>query len=224
MEENSKIFIIAEAGVNHNGSLTLAKQLVDAAVNAGADAIKFQTFKTEKIVSIYAPKADYQKQNTNIAETQFDMIKKLELDVEAHQVLMEYCKSKAICFLSSPFDIESIDLLDTLGLQVLKIPSGEITNLPYLQKTGQLNKQIILSTGMADLGEIEMAISILTSSGTERKNITILHCNTEYPTPIKDVNLLAMITIKNAFKTRIGYSDHTVGISNVRLSNCIRSF
>lgn len=208
----SKTFIIAEAGVNHNGSLEIAKKLIDAAKECGADAVKFQTFKTEKVVSKKAEKAEYQKQTTDAGESQFEMIKKLELDFNAHKELIKYCSEKHIQFLSSPFDKDSIDLLDELGLDTFKIPSGEIINLPYLRKIGKFNKKVILSTGMADLGEIEDALDILIESGTDKENITILHCNTEYPTPFEDVNLKAMLTIKNAFNIKVGYSDHTKGI------------
>lgn len=208
----SKTFIIAEAGVNHNGSLEIAKKLINAAKDCGADAVKFQTFKAEKLVSKKAEKAEYQKQTTDAGESQFEMIKKLELDFNAHKELIKYCKEKQIQFLSSPFDLDSIDLLDELGLDTFKIPSGEIINLPYLRKIGKFNKKVILSTGMADLGEIEDALDILIESGTDKENITILHCNTEYPTPFEDVNLKAMLTIKNAFNVKVGYSDHTKGI------------
>ena len=208
-----KTFIIAEAGVNHNGSLELARKMIDAAVEAGADAVKFQTFKAEKVVSRYAPKAEYQKKTTNAGESQLEMIKKLELDAAAHKMLIDYCKKKNILFLSTPFDLESIDLLNELGLDIFKIPSGEITNLPYLRKIGDLKKETILSTGMADLGDIEDALDVLTGAGTKLKDITVLHCNTEYPTPMQDVNLKAMQTIKSAFPgTHVGYSDHTEGI------------
>ena len=208
-----KTFIIAEAGVNHNGSLELAKKMIDVAVDADADAVKFQTFKAEKVVSRYAPKAEYQKKTTTADESQLEMIKKLELDAVAHQTLIEYCTKKNIRFLSTPFDLESINLLNELGLDIFKIPSGEITNLPYLRKIGALEKKIILSTGMADLGEIEDALEALTGAGTRLKDITVLHCNTEYPTPFKDVNLRAMLTIKAAFSgIKVGYSDHTSGI------------
>lgn len=206
------VFIIAEAGVNHNGDIELAKQLIDVAVKAGVDAVKFQTFKTEKVVSKNAQKADYQKQTTNSAESQYEMIKKLELDVQAHYELMEYCQQKNIMFLSTPFDHDSIALLNNLGLKKFKIPSGEITNLPYLRTVGALKKEVILSTGMADLGEIEDAIDILLAAGTIKENITILHANTMYPTPMQDVNLRAMQTIGQAFGCPFGYSDHTLGI------------
>ena len=208
-----KTFIIAEAGVNHNGSLELAKKMIDAAVDAGADAVKFQTFKAEKVVSRYAPKAEYQKKTTTADESQLEMVKKLELDAATHQTLIDYCKNKNIRFLSTPFDLGSIDLLNELGLDIFKIPSGEITNLPYLRKIGALKKEIIISTGMADLGEIEDALDILTGAGTKLTDITVFHCNTEYPTPMQDVNLKAMLTIKAAFPgIQVGYSDHTLGI------------
>ena len=208
----NKTFIIAEAGVNHNGSIEIAKKLIDTAAEAGADAVKFQTFKAEKVVSRYAQKAEYQKQTTDKAESQYDMIKKLELDVKAHRELMAYCNAKNIMFLSTPFDHDSIELLNDLGLEIFKIPSGEITNLPYLKHIGKLNKKVIVSTGMSDLGEIEDALDILIGAGTSKGNITVLHCNTEYPTPYEDVNLLAILTIKNAFGVEVGYSDHTLGI------------
>ena len=206
------VFIIAEAGVNHNGSIELAKKLIDVAVDAGADAVKFQTFKTENLVSKNATKADYQKETTDKNESQFDMIKKLELDVDTHHMLIKYCNEKNIMFLSTPFDHDSVDLLNSLGLEIFKIPSGEITNLPYLRKIGSLNKKVILSTGMADMGEIEDAIDILTKAGTLKENITVLHANTMYPTPMEDVNLKAMVTIGNSFDLKYGYSDHTLGV------------
>ena len=206
------VFIIAEAGVNHNGSQKLAKNLIDAAVKAGADAVKFQTFKAENLVSKSAQKAEYQKQTTSMEESQFEMIKKLELDVAVHKELMTYCQEKGIIFLSTPFDHDSIDLLNELGLEIFKIPSGEITNLPYLRHIGRLNKKIILSTGMANLGEVEAAINVLTGAGSQRESITVLHANTEYPTPMQDVNLKAMQTLGRAFNLTYGYSDHTNGI------------
>ena len=207
-----KVFIIAEAGVNHNGSIELAKKLIDVASESGADAVKFQTFKAEKLVSKNAQKADYQKQTTSKTESQFDMIKKLELDLETHKELISYCKTKNIMFLSTPFDHDSIELLSDLGLEIFKIPSGEITNLPYLRHIGKLNKKVILSTGMADIGEIEDALDVLIESGTKKENIIILHANTMYPTPMEDVNLKAMVTIGNSFDIAFGYSDHTLGI------------
>ena len=208
----NKVFIIAEAGVNHNGSIKLAKKLIDVACKAGVDAVKFQTFKAKNLVSKNAQKAEYQKQTTDSEESQFDMIKKLELDVETHKELISYCNSQNIMFLSTPFDHDSIELLNDLGLEIFKIPSGEITNLPYLRHIGKLNKKVILSTGMADIGEIEDALDILIGAGTKKKNITVLHANTMYPTPMEDVNLKAMVTIGNAFDVAYGYSDHTLGI------------
>jgi N,N'-diacetyllegionaminate synthase len=209
----NQTFIIAESGVNHNGRLDLAIEMVDVAAVAGADAVKFQTFKAEKIIAVNAPKAGYQTENTGSDESQLEMVKKLELDEAAHVTLLNHCREKGIQFLSTPFDLESIDLLNRLGLNIFKIPSGEITNLPYLRKMGSLNKQLILSTGMADLGEIEDALEVLSEFGTPLENITILHCNTEYPTPFEDVNLRAMLTIRNAFPgISVGYSDHTNGI------------
>ena len=207
-----KVFIIAEAGVNHNGSLELAKKLIDVAVEAAVDAVKFQTFKAENLVAKNANKADYQKENTNKKESQFEMLKKLELDVKTHNELISYCNEKNIMFLSTPFDHDSIDLLNDLGLKIFKIASGEITNLPYLRHIGKLNKKVILSTGMSDIGEIEDALDILIDSGTNKDNITVLHANTMYPTPMKDVNLKAMQTIGNTFDIAYGYSDHTLGI------------
>ncbi len=207
-----KVFIIAEAGVNHNGSVKLAKKLVDVASEAGVDAVKFQTFKTENLVSKNAQKAAYQKETTDKTESQFDMIKKLELDIDTHHELIAYCKTKNIMFLSTPFDHDSIDMLNDLGLHIFKIPSGEITNLPYLRHIGSLNKEVILSTGMADIGEIEDALDVVIEAGTAKKNITVLHANTMYPTPMQDVNLHAMVTIGNTFDIAYGYSDHTLGI------------
>ncbi len=206
------VFIIAEAGVNHNGSIKLAKDLIDVAVESGADAVKFQTFKAENLVSKTAEKADYQKKTTDALESQFDMIKKLELDVSTHKELLAYCQEKGIMFLSTPFDHDSIDLLSDLGLQIFKIPSGEITNLPYLKHIGSLGKRVILSTGMSDLKEVEDALSILIDAGTSKTNITVLHANTMYPTPMEDVNLNAMLTIQKEFDISVGYSDHTLGI------------
>jgi N,N'-diacetyllegionaminate synthase len=206
------VFIIAEAGVNHNGSVNLAKQLIEVASNSGADAVKFQTFKAENLVSKNTQKAEYQKRTTNASESQFDMIKKLELDVDAHKGLINYCQEKNIMFLSTPFDHDSIDLLSSLGLQIFKIPSGEITNLPYLRYIGSLGKQVVLSSGMSNLQEIEEALTILISAGTSKENITVLHTNTMYPTPMEDVNLNAMLTIQQEFAVAVGLSDHTLGI------------
>ena len=207
----NKVFIIAEAGVNHNGSIELAKKLIEKGAEAGVDAVKFQSFKANKLVTVNAEKADYQVANIGKNdENQYVMLKKLELDYDKHQELMDYAKSKGVMFLSSAFDLESIDLLVDLDLSVFKIPSGEITNLPYLRKIAQTNKPVILSTGMATLGEIEAALEVLKNNGTT--DVTILHCNTEYPTPMSDVNLTAMNTMKDAFKVKVGYSDHTLGI------------
>ncbi len=208
-----RVFIIAEAGVNHNGSIELAKQLIDVAAEAGVDAVKFQTFKAEKLVSKNAGKADYQKENMRESDdSQFNMLKKLELDLDTHNELISYCNSKNIMFLSTPFDHDSIDMLNELQLPIFKIPSGEITNLTYLRHIGSLQKEVILSTGMADMGEIEDALDVLLKAGTSKEKITILHANTMYPTPMEDVNLKAMVTIGNAFDIAYGYSDHTLGI------------
>jgi N,N'-diacetyllegionaminate synthase len=212
MSISTKTYIIAEAGVNHNGDINIAKRLIEVAKAAGADAVKFQTFKTELLVSKNAPKADYQKATTDVNENQFDMIKKLELSVEDHSVLIYYCAEVGIEFLSSPFDLESIDLLHEIGLPLFKIPSGEITNLPYLKKIAAFNKRVILSTGMSTLREVEEAINLLNTYGTDKNKITLLHCNTEYPTPYDDVNLKAMQTLKDTFGIEVGYSDHTQGI------------
>lgn len=205
-----RIFVIAEAGVNHNGDITIAKQLIDKASEAGADAVKFQTFKAENIVCRTAKKAKYQLETTSEGESQYDMLKKLQLTVLMHKKLMEYCAEKGIMFLSTPYDIESIKVLVDLGLQVLKVPSGEITNLPYLRQIAKYRKKIILSTGMSNMVEVEEAVKILKRNGTE--DITLLHCNTQYPTPVQDVNLLAMVKMHERFNLPVGYSDHTQGI------------
>jgi len=206
------VFIVAEAGVNHNGKLELAKKLIDVASEAGADAIKFQTFKAKNLVSKNTQKASYQKQTTCKKESQHDMLKKLELDVKTHKELIVYCNKKNIMFLSTPFDSQSIKLLHELNLSIFKIPSGEITNFPYLKKIAKLDKKIILSTGMSTLSEISDALNILTNNGTKKRNITILHANTMYPTPMEDVNLNAMLSIGKTFDVAYGYSDHTLGI------------
>lgn len=208
----AKVFVIAEAGINHNGSLDLAKRLVDVAVDAGADAVKFQTFKADKLVSKAAQKAAYQKQTTSADESQYAMIKRLELDEEAHRQIISYCDEKRILFLSTPFDHDSIDMLHDFGMPIFKVPSGEITNLPYLRHIGRLGKEVILSTGMADLGEIEDALDVLLKAGTPKDKITVLHATTEYPCPADEVNLRAMLTIRDAFDVRVGYSDHTQGV------------
>jgi N,N'-diacetyllegionaminate synthase len=221
----NKVFIIAEAGVNHNGSLELAKKLVDAAADAGADAVKFQTFKANNLVSKSAHKAFYQKQTTAADETQHAMLAKLELDDAAHRAIIERCKGRQILFLSTPFDIESADMLEDLGMSIYKIPSGEITNLPYLRHISRLGKEIILSTGMSDLREVENALWVLESEGASRSKITVLHATTEYPCPMEDVNLKAMLTIQKAFGVKVGYSDHTGGIevpvAAVALGACV---
>lgn len=204
------VYIIAEAGVNHNGSLDLAKKLVDEAKKAGADCIKFQTFVAENIASKYAQKAEYQKKQTEANESQLQMLKRLELSFDDFSELSAYCQEKGIEFLSTGFDFDSIDYLNKLGMNTWKIPSGDITNLPYLVKIAKLNKDVILSTGMATISEVENAVSILKEYGA--KSIVILHCTTEYPTPMEDVNLKAMITLENHFKLPVGYSDHTKGI------------
>ncbi|MGB3946580.1 MAG: N-acetylneuraminate synthase [Bacteroidia bacterium] len=203
--------IIAEAGVNHNGDINLAKKLIDIAADAGADYVKFQTFRTEKLVSTIAKKADYQQDNTG-SVSQFDMLKKLELSVAQHYDLISYCEQKNIRFLSTAFDLDSIDLLNSLGINLFKIPSGEITNLPYLKKIGSLSKDVIVSTGMCIMSEIEDAVNVLIKAGTLRERISILHCTTDYPTGMNDVNLNAMLSIKNQLDFPIGYSDHTLGI------------
>ena len=208
----TRVYVIAEAGVNHNGCVDTAKKMIDVAAAVGADAVKFQTYRAERVISVYAEKAEYQKRNTPENESPLAMSRKLELDEEAHRELVSCCKSKDITFLSSPYDSESIELLDDLGLEIFKIPSGEITNLPYLRKIGGLRKKIILSTGMAELEEIRAALDILVEGGTAKENITILHCNTQYPTPMEDVNLRAMVTLRETFGVETGYSDHTRGI------------
>ena len=206
----SKVFIIAEAGVNHNGSLDMAYRLVDVAKETGADAIKFQTFKAEKVVSSKTPKAEYQKKATSSDESQLEMIKKLELSFEDFVKLKKYCDKKGIMFLSTPFDHQSIDFLYNL-IDIYKIPSGEIINYPYLKHIAAKNKPLIMSTGMANLGEIEEAISIISAVNSEAK-ISLLHCTTNYPTSYEEVNLKAMQTLAAAFKLPVGYSDHTLGI------------
>lgn len=209
----NKVIIIAEAGVNHNGDIDLARKLIDVAVDAGVDYVKFQTFKAESLVSKSAKKADYQIENTqNATENQLQMLKKLELSHEQHVELMSYCRQKNISFFSTAFDLESLIYLKELGLTMVKIPSGEITNLPYLRKAAELFSKVIISTGMSTLEDIEKALNVFLSAGIKREAIYILHCNTEYPTPMKDVNLLAMLEIKNKFNVEIGYSDHTLGI------------
>lgn len=205
-----KVFIIAEAGVNHNGDISTAKKLIDAACDAGADAVKFQTFKAENLVCKTAEKAEYQLETTDSTETQYDMLKKLELTRQMHEELMQYCNEKNIMFLSTPFDRESIRLLSDLGIKIFKIPSGEITNLPYLKEIARQQKRIILSTGMSNMDEVKAAVAVLRENGA--KDITLLHCNTQYPTPMTDVNLLAMVKMRDELGLSVGYSDHTQGI------------
>jgi N-acetylneuraminate synthase/N,N'-diacetyllegionaminate synthase len=209
ISEDSPVFIIAEAGVNHNGNLEIAMKLVDAACDAGADAVKFQIFNADKLVIRDAEKAEYQKLTTTSNETQYDMLKKLELSYEDHLKIMEYCKKRNIVYLATPFDYESVDMLDRLNIFAYKIGSGDITNIPFLKYIGEKEKPIILSTGMSNLGEVEEAIEVIKSTGND--NLILLHCTSNYPTEYKDVNLNAMITMKNAFRLPVGYSDHTLG-------------
>jgi len=209
-EKSNHTLIIAEAGVNHNGDLSMAKQLIECAAKAGADYVKFQTFKAEKLVSKTARKAAYQISNTGEENSQFEMLKKLELDASTHHLLMEHCEKHHIQFLSTAFDLGSIDFLYELKIDLFKIPSGEITNLPYLRKIASLGKPIILSTGMSTLQEVEQALTILREG--KNPDITVLHCNTEYPTPMEDVNLRAMNAMAKTFDVKVGYSDHTLGI------------
>ena len=208
----NRTLIIAEAGVNHNGDLKLAKKLIDAAAEAGADLVKFQTFNADRQVTRTAKKADYQTQTTDSKESQHEMLRRLELSSEMHNELIAHCATRNIGFFSTGFDVESVDLLVGLGQDHFKIPSGEITNLPYLRHIGRLGKPVIFSTGMATMGEIETAIDVLEQTGTPRANITVLHCTTEYPTPMAEVNLRAMQSIHAAFGVAVGYSDHTPGI------------
>jgi N,N'-diacetyllegionaminate synthase len=207
-----RTLIIAEAGVNHNGDLMLAKQLIDAAAEAGADLVKFQTFKAKRQVTRTAKKAEYQTQAIGTVDSHYEMLRKLELNLTMHQELIAHCAKRGIGFFSTGFDIESIDMLIGLGQDHFKIPSGEITNLPYLRHIGRLNKNVIISTGMATLGDIEAALDALEKAGTERNKLTILHCTTEYPTPMHEVNLRAMQGMGAAFQVPVGYSDHTSGI------------
>ncbi len=218
------VFIIAEAGVNHNGDIKLAKRLIDVAVDAKVDAVKFQTWKTELLVTKDAEQAIYQTENTQKEESQYDMLKRLELSYDEFRELKQYCDTKNIMFLSTPDEFESANFL--LDLQdIFKIGSGELTNLPYLRHIGSFKKKIIISTGMGNLQEIDDALNILIDAGTSKENITVLHANTQYPTPMEDVNLNAMITIKNKFNIKVGYSDHTLGIevpiSAVALGACV---
>ncbi len=209
---NKRIEVIAEAGVNHNGDVNLAKRLIEAASDAGADVVKFQTFRADLLVLDSAPKANYQINRTPANQSQLEMLKALELTDIDHRDLMSYCQNKSIEFLSTGFDRESIDLLISMGQARFKIPSGEINNLPYLRYIGGFRKPVILSTGMANFGEIESALSILENSGTASSLVTVLHCTSEYPCPVADVNLLAMLRIREAFGVKVGYSDHTEGV------------
>jgi N,N'-diacetyllegionaminate synthase len=209
----NKVIIIAEAGVNHNGDIELAKKLIDVAVEAGVDYVKFQTFKSENLVSKEAKKADYQIKNTqNSSQNQLQMLRKLELSNAQHEELISYCKQNNISFFSSAFDLDSLKYLKELGLKLVKIPSGEITNLPYLRRAASLFEEVILSSGMSTMEEIGEALEVFLQAGISKDNITILHCNTEYPTPMRDVNLMAMLAIQKRFGVKIGYSDHTLGI------------
>ena len=208
----SRTLIIAEAGVNHNGDLALARQLIDVAAVAGADLVKFQTFTADRLATRTAQKADYQNRTTTSTESQHEMLSRLELTDAMHHELIAHCATRKIGFFSTGFDIESVDLLVRHGQNHFKIPSGEITNLPYLRHIGRLGKSVILSTGMANLGEIEAAIDALEAAGTPRAMLTVLHCTTEYPTPMAEVNLRAMLSIHAAFGVAVGYSDHTQGI------------
>lgn len=209
----NRTLIIAEAGVNYNGCLELAKKMVYTAKECGADIVKFQTAKAELLMSRYAQKADYQKKTTDAYESQLEMCRKILLPYEDFYYLKELCEEVGIAFLSTPFELESIDFLRSLSMDTWKIPSGEITNLPYLEKIGSFNQKVILSTGMCRLEEVAAAIDILTNSGTDRNKISLLHCTTEYPAPYESVNLRAMITLKKNFRLQTGYSDHTPGIT-----------
>lgn len=204
--------IIAEAGVNHNGDINLAKKLIDVAAEARVDYVKFQTFKANNLVSKNAKKAEYQKINDSENDTQLEMLKKLELTLEDHYELINYCNEKKVAFFSTGFDLQSLDLIHQLGLRLYKVPSGEITNLPYLKKVAKLAEKVIISTGMCNLLDIEKAINVFLDHGFGKNEIVVLHCNTEYPTPMCDVNLNAMKTIANSFQVGVGYSDHTLGI------------
>jgi len=207
-----RTLIIAEAGVNHNGDIKMAKKLIDIAADSGADLVKFQTFQADRLVTERAEKADYQLSATNRRESQHDMLRKLELTESMHHELIAHCTSKKIGFFSTGFDVESLNLLIRLGQTLFKIPSGEITNLPYLRHIGKLNATVILSSGMSNMDEIDAAIKVLEESGTPRSKITVLHCTTSYPVPMSDVNLRAMQSIQNKFNVSVGYSDHTLGI------------
>lgn len=209
---DNSVLIIAEAGVNHNGDLNLARRLIDVAAEAGADLVKFQTFSAGRLVTACASKAEYQARNDGVGESQYAMLRRLELPPEAHHELIAHCTERGVGFFSTGFDLESLDFLVSLGLDKFKIPSGELNNLPYLRHVGRYGKDVILSTGMATMGDIEAAIDALEKAGTPRSRITVLHCTTEYPTPMGEVNLRAMQSIGKAFGVAVGYSDHTAGI------------
>ncbi|MGO0790233.1 N-acetylneuraminate synthase [Herbaspirillum seropedicae] len=209
---HGRTLIIAEAGVNHNGDLAMAKRLIEVAAEAGVDLVKFQTFSADRLATSSASKADYQAQSTDAGESQQAMLRRLELSSQMHHELINHCQRHGIRFFSTGFDIESLDFLVALGLDRIKVPSGEITNLPYLRRVAAHGKPVILSTGMASLGDIEAAMAVLQDGGIVRQQITVLHCNTEYPTPMADVNLRAMRNIGRAFDVAVGYSDHTAGI------------
>jgi len=210
--KKNKVIVIAEAGVNHNGDLEMAKELINVAAKAGADYVKFQTYKTENLVTPTAEQASYQKENTGGEETQFQMLKRLELKYEDHYELKEYAIKKGIKFLSTAFDDDSIDFLFSLGIDFYKIPSGEITNYFYLRNVAKKGLPIVLSTGMSNMEDIRNALEVLNEFGVDKKNITVLHCNSQYPSPVEDVNLSAMLTIQKEFGVAVGYSDHTAGI------------
>lgn len=209
---NKKVIIIAEAGVNHNGSYELAIKMVDEAKRAGADYVKFQTAKPELVISTFAPKAEYQKETTGAAESQLEMCKAIHLPLTDYKPLKEYCDKVGIGFMSTPFDLVSIDVLEPLDMDYYKIPSGEITNLPYLRKIASKHRPVILSTGMCEVEEVEAALQVLEQGGVKRSDIIVLHCNTEYPTPMADVNLRAMDDLRRSLGVEVGYSDHTKGI------------
>lgn len=207
-----KVMVIAEAGVNHNGRLDNALSMIDSAASCGVDVVKFQTFRAAKLVTASAQKANYQDKNTKLGESQLEMLKNLELTDEQHLRLIHQCNARGVVFSSTAFDEDSQRLLDSFELPFSKVPSGEVTNLPFLRKVGAAKGRVLLSTGMCTLGEVETAIRVLEESGTQRSRITVLHCNTQYPTPIWDVNLNAMVSMKHAFGVEVGYSDHTIGI------------
>ena len=222
---NKEVKIIAEAGVNHGGSLEIAKQLIDSAADAGADFVKFQTFRAEALVTSFAKKAEYQLRQEYGGDNQYGMLKEYELDRPGHVDLIRHCRERGIEFLSSPFDLQSIDLLVDLGTRIIKIPSGEITNKPYLMHVARQGKPVLMSTGLSSLDEVSRAFEILITNGLDEEGITILHCNSQYPTPIDEVNLRAMTSMKSAFGVPVGLSDHTEGITTpiaaVALGACV---